>query len=436
MKVDQNSVWKKFLVAGAIVALVAGMASTLPSSAYAGGMIKADDDKWISIGMGIRTSFNAIENDAENRMAYSNHFKLDNARIYINGQIHKYVGFTFNTECFNCNVGNTGGQFGGASNIGLLDAIGKFEFNERFNFWVGRTLVPAERGELNGPFYHATFDGFRTPFFPADFSGNFPAVTGGPGVFVGTTGGGGRAGLYGRDNGVVFFGKVHPFGTHLLYVGSVFTGVRGGPNTNDSLMYAGRLQWNLLNDEDNPGYYTSGTYYGTLGDIIAISGNIQHQKDGAGNINVSGAVSDFTGISVDLLVEKLVPNDGGVFTFNGEFKRFFANYGTSAFTAGGCFCIFNGHSWSAYGLYLLPEPVGIGKFQPYMRFTSVNPIYSNVRQEWEGGVNYIISGHNARVSAYYRYGDFNGTPGTFFAPAPGVRNNRVDSFHVALQMQY
>ncbi|NGZ96699.1 MAG: hypothetical protein CV089_11350, partial [Nitrospira sp. WS110] len=50
--------WKQLVVAGAVTALVAGMGSTLPS-AFAGGTIKADDDKWISIGMGIRTSFNA-----------------------------------------------------------------------------------------------------------------------------------------------------------------------------------------------------------------------------------------------------------------------------------------------------------------------------------------------------------------------------------------
>ena len=128
-------------------------------------------------------------------------------------EIHKYVKFAFNTECFNCigRPGNVGDNFGGTANIGMLDAIGKFEINELVNFWVGRTLVPTERGELNGPFYHAVFDGFRTPFNQADFSGNFGA---------------GGAGIYGRDNGAVFFGKIHPGGTHLQYVASVFTGLQ------------------------------------------------------------------------------------------------------------------------------------------------------------------------------------------------------------------
>ena len=422
--------WKQFVVAGAMTALVAGMGSTLPS-AFAGGTIKADDDKWISVGMGIRTSFNSIEG-ASPAGHYSNEFTINNARIYINGQLHKYVKFEFNTECFNCSVGtaNTSagaGAFGGNSSIGLLDAIGKFEFNEMVNLWVGRMLLPSERGELNGPFYHATFDGFRTPFFPADFSGNFNGT------------GGGGAGLYGRDNAATFWGKVHPFGTHLLYVVSVSQGLRGSGansvNQGNSLMYTGRLQWNLLNDEQSPGYYTSGTYYGTAGDILAIAGSVQHQKDGAGS--ATAGTSDFTGASVDLLFEKVLPNNMGVFTFNGEFKRHWANYGAGAAaapTGTNCFCTFNGDSWTVYGLYLLPNEVGIGRFQPYFRFTSIDPRYSAMRQEWEYGVNYIISGHNARISAFGRYGDLESKGLTNYAT--NAAGNKVDSFHVALQLQY
>ena len=51
--------------------------------------------------------------------------------------------------------------FGCNVNIGLIDAVAKFEFNELVNFWVGRTLVPTERCKLNGPYYRAVFDGFQ-----------------------------------------------------------------------------------------------------------------------------------------------------------------------------------------------------------------------------------------------------------------------------------
>ena len=116
MKVAEKRRWKILVVAGATMALVAGMASTLPS-AYAGGTIKVDDDQWISIGMGIRTKFAAVE-DAGANGNYGTNFGVDNARVYINGKIHKYVGFTFNTECFNCS-GRRRCRFAGNSNMGL-----------------------------------------------------------------------------------------------------------------------------------------------------------------------------------------------------------------------------------------------------------------------------------------------------------------------------
>jgi len=435
MKVDQKRRWKIFLAAGATMALVAGMVSTVPS-VYAGGMIKADDDKYISIGMGIRQSFNMVEDGSASGAQWSNSFGINNARIYINGGIHKYVKFAFNTECFNCAVGGGNGNgnaitgagngniFASNTTIGLLDAIGQFEFTETVNFWVGRTLVPTERGELNGPFYHAVFDGFRTPFNPADFSGNI-----GPG----------GAGLYGRDNGAVFFGKVHPGGTHLLYVASVFQGLRSaaglGPNQRDSLKYAGRLTWNLLNDESNPGYYTSGTYYGTAGDILAIAVGGEYQNAGAGSNANKSAFGSFVG---DVLFEKVLDNNNGktngVFTANAEYKRYWAQ-SLSAAADLDCFCVFSGSSVTAYALYLFPNEVGIGRFQPYGRYTFVNSVFTNALDEFEFGTNYVISGHNARISAFFRTGNLapTGGPATLGA-IPGVGHQ--DSVHLALQLQY
>jgi hypothetical protein len=384
------------------------MATTLPS-AVAGGKITIDDTKWISIGMGIRGGFSSTQNASADGADYSNGFGINNARIYINGQIHKNVKFTFNTECFACSKTYDGGGgeglsgFGNNSSVGILDIIAKFEFNKYVNLWAGRTLANTERGELNGPFYHATFDGFKTPFFPQDYSGNFGNSS------IGDNAGGG---MYGRDDGVVFFGELgvpQPFGMgegQLQYSAGVFNGTRStsahGPNNSNAASYTGRLTYNFLNPERNPGYYTSGTYYGGAGDILAIAVGVNHQKDGAGS---SANRADFTGLVVDGLFEKVLDNNMGVLTFNGEYKRFWAEYADAANTDGNCMCVFRGQSWTVYGLYLIPHKVGIGRFQPYGRFTSVQPDNSSDREEIEGGVNYVIDGHNARVSAYYQHGD-------------------------------
>jgi hypothetical protein len=438
MLVDYKKRWKKFLVAGVTMALVAGMGSTLPS-AYAGGKIGTDNEnQWISIGMGVRTSLNALEHGSANGGSWSNTFNVDNARIYINGKIHKYVGFEFNTECFSCN----GPQGASAqistdnANIGLLDAIGKFEFNQYVNLWVGRLLVTGARDELNGPFYAAMYESFKTPFNSADFRGTF---------------GNGGAGKYGRDNGATFWGQVDPGFGHLQYSVGVYTGLQscggcaavgaapggpGGPNQQNSVLWAGRITYNLLNPEKNPGYYTSNTYYGTAGDILAIAVGMNHQQNGAGSF---AAPSDLTVFVSDLLFEKPLANDGGVLTVTGEFKQHFANYNQNvAFAAnavipGECFCIFDGQSYQGAALFLIPNEIGIGRFQPYARYTSVQPNHSAQRNETEGGVNYIISGHNARISFFSQYGNLASLGSNYAPTATGDNNYAVK---LALQIQY
>ncbi|MGH7147853.1 MAG: hypothetical protein ACREIJ_08145 [Nitrospiraceae bacterium] len=464
MKVDQKRRWKMFVVAGATMALVAGMVSTVPS-AYAGGTIKNADnpDQYISLGMGIRTSFTSGEDRSASGGQWDNTFAVDNSRVYINGGIHKYVKFTFNTECFNCSV-NAGAGFNGNSNIGLIDAIGKFEITRTINFWVGRTLVPTERGELNGPFYHQVYDGFRTPFNQSDISPGFGSSSA---PF-------GGAGAFGRDQGIVFFGKVDPAGTHLLYAFMVSTGLQspggplnttsvtiptcavptdptcavsglpvtvtafsgGGPNQRSTLKYSGRLQWNLLADEmaNNPGYYTAGGYYGDYGDVLALAVSGEYQNQGVGSFAHPSPYKTFIG---DILYEKVL-SDKGVFTANAEYKRYWTQ-SLAAYGDPDCFCMFNGTSVTAYALYLFPQEIGIGKFQPYGRYTYVNSVYASHLDEFEAGVNYVISGFNARMSAYWRNGNLasGGGPATttHFTGLSQTGQHR-DSFVLALQLQY
>src|SRR5262249_22617996 len=146
----------------------------------------------------------------------------------------------------------------------------------------------------------------------------------------------------------------------------------------------------------------------------------------------------------DVLFEKVLP-DKGVVTFNAEYKRYWAQdlsatqVGGPTTGGGGCFCMFNGTSVTAYALYLFPQEVGIGRFQPYGRYTFVNSVYNQGVDEFEGGVNYIIAGHNARISAYYRntaYAGITSGNNTMLTSSPGGPGVHQDSVTVALQFQY
>jgi hypothetical protein len=421
-RIDIGKHGKDFLARGMLLAaaLVVGFSSLL-AEVHAADDFKSiskpkwaiDDTKWMTIGVGFRGS--GVWAESRN---YRNDFSIDNARLYVNGQVHEYVKFEINTECFFCN--NTHASDSPKMSYNVLDAIGKVEVNRYLNFWGGRMLVPTERGELSGPFFQATHDAFKTPFFSQDFSTKF---------------GSGGAGRYGRDDGGTYWGSVEPgFIKGMLgYAVGVYRGLQSsttlGPNQGNDVLWAGRFTYNFLNPEKNPGYYTSSTYFGKAGDILALAFGASYQRNGAGSFLNR---SDFLGLVGDLLFEKVLPKNMGVATVNAEYKQFYANYNAAAFADPGCFCMFDGKSWTVTGLYLIPVKVGIGKFQPYGRFTSIQPNNSSNRQEIEGGVNYIIDGFNARISAYYQHGDLY-TKGLNYAP--DVTGQKVDVFKLSFQFQ-
>ncbi len=402
-----------------IVMILAAGAMAFAPPVFAGARFDIDETKWISVGAGARGGFTARENGAPNGNAWSKDFRLENMRLYVNGQIHKYLKVEFNTDCTDC--------LDGDGTMIVLDAIGKFEFNQYLNIWAGRLLVPSDRAELDGPYFQNTFDFNKTPFYPSDF-GNYVA------------------GRFGRDDGVNVWGAFFD-DQRLTYVVGVFDGVDGKqdedgndvhPNTSDHPLWAGRVSYNFWNVEQNPGYYTSSGYFGNAGDVLTAAFAAQYHEDGAGTAEYQ---SNFLGYSADALMEKVLPNKG-VLTLEGEYKAF--NLGTALPAtildgsdgrdddAANCFCLFDGHSWTATGLYLFPEKFGVGQFQPYVRFTENVPDAGNARNEFEVGTNYVIDGYNARISLFYQYGDIATKGRTWIGSQTG---EDVSAVKLALQWQ-
>ena len=392
--------------------LIAGLVMT--GSVLAGGTIKIDDTKWLSIGGGLITNLEAIDNGSANNN-WSNNFNLGHARLYFNGQVHDNIKFEFNTECGNCS-----GSTAGATDIFVLDAIAKFEFNDMVNVWVGRQLVPSDRAELDGPFYQNTLSFNRTPFYPNDQFNQ-------------------SAGRYGRDDGINFWGATGP-DNRLTYVAGVFDGNSlSDVNGDDNLLYAARVSYNLWNVENNPGYYTSSGYYGNAGDIFTISAATQYQEDGVGGgttntfANGGNGSADFWGSSVDVLIEKVLGN-GGVMTAEGEWKHFELN-GLSGVAAASANTsnIFEGNAYTGTLLYLMPGKVGIGQLQPYTRYTKNNASFTADSEEAEVGMNYIIDGYNARIGVWYQYGDINSMGRDYLSTTTGQHQSAVKA---AIQIQF
>jgi hypothetical protein len=327
---------------GAVAALC-----SLPSVVLAGGTIKIGENQSVTVGGGLRTSINFVEDGAPSGDDFSHDFTLNSARLYLGGQVTKGIFAEFNTEL------NSGNE----DSVRVLDAVVKIEYTEGFRIWAGRFLPPSDRANLDGPYYMPLW--------------NYPFVSGFPAIFAG------------RDDGVAVWGQFK--GGKFKYQTGVFQGTKGGPNQSDSPLLAGRAVLNLRDPE--PGYYNSSTYWGSK-KILAVAVTAQAQSDAAGTVT---APSDFSGLEVDVLFEQ--PMSGGsVFTAEGAFYNF--DWGKTNSATGSAF-----YAWAGY---LLGGKMGPGQLQPIVRYQSFDSdVTGHDTTQLDAAVNYIVAGDNARFHATY-----------------------------------
>lgn len=343
---------KAFASVAAVAALAAaGLTAATPVSA--GEKWEFGPESWLSVGAGMRASY-IYNEDADDE----NDFTLNSARIFVNGQFTKVVGFTFNTEI---DVDSDGD----INDLRMMDAILRLEFSEAFNIYGGRMLAPSDRANLDGPYYLGTWE--------------YPFVSAFPQIFQG------------RDNGAAAWGYVAD--GRLYYSAGLFAGCSEEDNAcytpnADSPLVAGRLTYNFWDKES--GYYTSSDYYGEK-EILAVGLVGQFQADAA--TNLLGEAGDFSGFNVDVLMQKKVLGSN-VLTFEGAYYVFDGDVADVINVA-------DGTSFFVLTSFLIDHKVGIGKFQPVFRYQEFDFNDGPDTTEWSIGTNYIIKGHDLRLSALY-----------------------------------
>src|ERR1700729_389900 len=108
----------------------------------------------ISVGAGLQTSIY----DCDKSCIYSpstvsagdssvQGIAVDSIRPYINGSVTNTLKLTFNTEY----TGSGSGP--GDNKVEVMDAIGRFEYNNYLNIWSGRFLPPSDRANLYGAIF-------------------------------------------------------------------------------------------------------------------------------------------------------------------------------------------------------------------------------------------------------------------------------------------
>ena len=315
----------------------------------------------VTVGAGLQTSFY----DCDKACIYSSGtphtpggsvqgIDLDSIRLYINGAVTDQIKFTFDTEY----TGSGSGP--GDNKVAVLDAIARYEYSSAFNLWAGRFLPPSDRANLYGPYYADDW----TPFADgvADY---YPDVA------------------TGRDNGVAYWGD---YGPMKLQVGAFDGGSLNSAVADKSkLLGAARAMWDFWDKES--GYYLNGTYYGDKHVLaLGLAGQTQDSK---------------TAWSLDGLLDEPLRGAGAI-SLEGEYQK---DDGLVATTAS--------HGWYALAAYLFPQVIGIGRFQPLVKYsektfdagpsavTTAAYVPGFELKTTEVDLNYVIKEFNARVGLYY-----------------------------------
>ena len=353
------SVTKRFAYGSAAIFL---FLVSLPVLAAAGAKIKIDEDKYFQIGVGVRGSVTLTEDGAPNGKDYSFNPAPENIRLYTASQVHKNVQVEYNTEL-------------SGESINLLDVVVKLDLGVA-DLWIGRQLPPSDRLNMDGPFY-------------LNAAWAYPMIQS-----FGNQGCNGCLG--GRDNGMAFHGEVN--GGKFKWAYGLFEGLVGGADQDDNVRHAASLTYAF--DDAEPGFYSGSTYFGAK-KITTLNLAMHHENDGVGTAANQG---DFTGFSADVLIERSLGN-GAVVDLEGAYYDWDTDDKSDA-------TIVQGDSFFVLASYLMPGKSSIagiqGQFQPYTRYQGYDRDSQNTagnttyKKSIEAGVNYVIDGFNAKVTALWQ----------------------------------
>ncbi len=349
----------------------------LPSLAGAWVTVKGDGDRWMKFGAGLRASYQTTSDSSVD--ARGGDIALEDMRLYTLTQVHKNIVFEFNTEVRR-KADNTDDAYTGTDfhDMYVLDARATLTV-QGFDIWFGKFLPPSERSNLDGPYFLNVWD------FPLATS-PYPAIAAG------------------RDQGVMIYKEYD--GGKFKWAYGAFEGRKNAtngdtnPDENDNFQHGFRATYNFWAPE--PGYYTTSAYYGAK-DVLAVAFVARYEEDGAGTGLTNTTQGDYFGWSVDVLMEKKL-SSGAVVNLEASYY----DTDTDDIDDG---TITQGNAYRMLASYMLPNKVGWGKFQPYVRYQHASQDQCagancggtnfGTRGIMEGGLNYIIDGHNAKIMSSY-----------------------------------
>lgn len=361
------------LLAAFIVATPA-FADQVPEEDVSKARLLLGPDRWIQFHYFLQTNLNVADVDG----TWENDFQVTRSRLILNGQVAPTVDFFMQTQDFR--IGNssedstTDNTKTGENNMYASDAYVRFSPDRAFQVYAGLLAVPYLRMNIQS-------DATSLCAVQEDLLNVMDNYS-----------------TDGRDAGVMLRGSM--FNRPLEYRIGVFEGLSRdratGRNPDDMPRISGRLQWTVLPDDEEPGYFVSENYLGKRNIIsIGLGGDYQQKvcrKD-------DGSYKDYVGFGGDVAVD-LGITYGVAFAVQAGFAMNIGNPGEGL----------NGSGTLDYDeLVLFYGQTGVlffGKVQPVARFVyrkntvdSGDSTFGNIA----GGVNFFINGHHAAIKTLYTH---------------------------------
>lgn len=373
---------KSAVLARMVIVLFFVCGMVMPS--LAGIKMEIDEQTKGEVGIWMQSWYQRVEDGKiqDGRFEDLNDFMIRRAYMYLKGDVTNYISFFTHVASDKVGMEKPDGSTLDRPGIGLGSGVAwrdlwiTFNLDKAFKIQMGRMYVPLTRN-------------YGTTSTKAMLTMDLPFLQGGSrgGIFY--------AQKVGRDDGLTLWGN--PFDGLLQYRFMISEGVEGDNNPEDNLRFVGRLSLSLL--EPEKGWFNKGTYLGKK-KVLSIGFGMDSQDDLtlAGNEDQDNTV--WTG---DVFFDYPIGN-GAVTVEAAYIDINNCTQGTENFyhdlEAGD-----DAQNWYINAGYLLPGSIGPGRFQPYIRYETVDVDDKNDTDFLSGGLNYYLKGHNAKLTADYMYVD-------------------------------
>lgn len=372
---------------GYLSVLIAATMAASSLNAVAGAKFEFSEHQYLTFGAAARYTYSRAEQPASAGGGHVNDPNLSSARLYFGASLNPYLKANLHTEWDSV-----------AERVKVLDLFARLELMPEFNIWAGRLVSPSDRANMVGAY--DTVGG-----------GYWPCVSSRYGC---------NGGIYlARDDGAVVWGNVAAgrlgysigaFEGRTFGVGSLNQSEarQAGISIANSLMVSGRLQYDFWDLET--GYFSSADHLGKA-DILAVGIAFRHQKDGVVTLAKKG---DYAGYNLDFQLEKRIAGSGAF-----GLEAAYYDYDTDGVVRSE-----QGQAYSGGVSYLFDREIGWGRLQPFVHWQRFDADNRVTTQQTDLGLNYVINGHDAQISATYSRNQV----------SQGGEN--LNRFVVALQLQY